>query len=69
VVLSGFSAEHANPTGAARRFSLRPPAPGRPVHHPPGQPQAKGHASIATLRYRPAVRDILGFLTADDTEP
>jgi pimeloyl-ACP methyl ester carboxylesterase len=29
----------------------------------------KGHASIATLRYRPAVREILGFLTADDTEP
>jgi pimeloyl-ACP methyl ester carboxylesterase len=27
VVLSGFSAEHANPTGAARRFSLRPLLP------------------------------------------
>jgi pimeloyl-ACP methyl ester carboxylesterase len=24
VVLSGFTAEHANPTGAARRFALRP---------------------------------------------
>ena len=31
--------------------------------------RGKGHASIATLRYRPAVREILGFLTADDTEP
>ena len=31
--------------------------------------RGKGHASIATLRYRPAVRDILGFLTADDTGP
>ena len=29
----------------------------------------KGHASIATLRCRPAVREILGFLAADDTEP
>jgi pimeloyl-ACP methyl ester carboxylesterase len=29
----------------------------------------KGHASIATLRYRPAVVEILGFLTAADTEP
>jgi pimeloyl-ACP methyl ester carboxylesterase len=29
----------------------------------------KGHASIATLRYRPAVREILGFLTADDAGP
>jgi len=28
----------------------------------------KGHASIATLRYRPAVRETLRFLTADDTE-
>jgi len=27
VVLSGFTAEHANPTGAARRFSLRPLVP------------------------------------------
>ena len=27
MVLSGFSAEHANPTGAARRFSLRPLLP------------------------------------------
>jgi pimeloyl-ACP methyl ester carboxylesterase len=31
--------------------------------------RGKGHASIATLRYQPAVREILGFLTADDTEP
>jgi pimeloyl-ACP methyl ester carboxylesterase len=29
----------------------------------------KGHASIATLRYRPAVREILGFLTADRIGP
>jgi hypothetical protein len=27
VVLSGFTAEHANPTGAARRFHLRPLLP------------------------------------------
>ena len=27
VVLSGFTAEHANPTGAARRFALRPLMP------------------------------------------
>jgi pimeloyl-ACP methyl ester carboxylesterase len=27
VVLSGFTAEHANPTGAARRFALRPLQP------------------------------------------
>src|SRR5215211_2682595 len=31
--------------------------------------RGKGHASIATLRYRPAVREILGFLTADDAGP
>ena len=31
--------------------------------------RGEGHASIATLRYRPAVREILGFLTADDAGP
>jgi pimeloyl-ACP methyl ester carboxylesterase len=29
----------------------------------------KGHASIATLRYKPAVREILGFLTDQPRPP
>jgi hypothetical protein len=31
--------------------------------------RGKGHASISSLAYKPAVREILGFLTADEPAP